>query len=230
VNFKYVLGLKMKKISILLIVMMLSLSCTKREPIIISTYQADDSSKSCLNLQSEILYYKTKIDQKITEVNNKTGQNLALGISGAFLIVPWFFMDLSGAERTELESYKMRVERLQVIALDASCNLLPTLLPKLSNNLPKPQKPVTNYQKNDYQLNCDELLKESTFLYDSINSIVSEFNKSINYNDPHAVDYFFRNSERYLVFMPYYESKILKSYKNRYEYLNILIKGKYCNI
>lgn len=74
---------------------------------------------------SEVSYYHNKINEKNGEVNDRTGKNVALGVTGAFFIVPLFFMDLSGAEKTELESYKMRIERLQLVALEKKCSFTP---------------------------------------------------------------------------------------------------------
>ncbi|HYL89771.1 MAG TPA: hypothetical protein VEU32_13515 [Burkholderiales bacterium] len=57
---------------------------------------------------------------KIPEAD-KTGQNVALGVAGVFLIVPWFFMDLSKADQVELEALRRRYNTLVIMASEKQC-------------------------------------------------------------------------------------------------------------
>jgi len=112
----------LKKIVVLILIASFCISCTiHRTPYTINAFQPDDRQRDCESLKNEVSYYYKKIDNKIKEVNARTGKNIAFGISGAILILPWFFMDTSKAETTELESYKMRIEHLQLVALDKEC-------------------------------------------------------------------------------------------------------------
>ncbi len=52
---------------------------------------------------------------------DKTGQNVALGVAGWFLLVPWFFMDFKNTEATEYEAYRQRYQHLTSIAIDKNC-------------------------------------------------------------------------------------------------------------
>ena len=52
----------------------------------------------------------------------KTGKNVALGVTGAFFIVPLFFMDFSEAEKTEIEAYRNRYNYLVNLYYDKGCN------------------------------------------------------------------------------------------------------------
>lgn len=51
----------------------------------------------------------------------KTGMNTALGITGLFIIVPWFFMDFSESEQIEINAYRQRYNHLALIAMDKNC-------------------------------------------------------------------------------------------------------------
>ena len=44
--------------------------------------------------------------------SDKTAKNVALGIAGWFLLVPWFFMDFSQAEQTEINALRQRHNHL----------------------------------------------------------------------------------------------------------------------
>ncbi|TCK58430.1 hypothetical protein [Seleniivibrio woodruffii] len=128
-----------KTVSIMLLALMCA-SCAKREPHTIMAYQPGDENRSCDSLLSEVSYYHNKINEKNGEVNDRTGKNVALGVTGAFLIVPLFFMDLSGAEKTELESYKMRIERLQLVALEKKCSFTPVKFEEQKKEQPENAK------------------------------------------------------------------------------------------
>lgn len=114
----------MKKFMLIGLTSFLLLSgCSSRQPNVMSTYIPGDSERSC----SSLMYEKDKLNSEMTakwsEKNHQNGTNVALGIAGAFLIVPWFFMDMSGAERTEWESYKKRFDYLGVLMADKKCSI-----------------------------------------------------------------------------------------------------------
>jgi len=67
-------------------------------PIMISQY--GDHKKSCEALQVEMSQNQQEISRMIPDTE-KTGDNVALGILGLFLIVPWFFMDFTESERID---------------------------------------------------------------------------------------------------------------------------------
>ncbi len=79
-------------------------ACAGNTPNPIPQRQPGDENLSCSALGQELMDNQTKIAHLIPK-QNKTGKNVGLGIAGAFLIVPWFFMDFSDAERIKIQSY-----------------------------------------------------------------------------------------------------------------------------
>ena len=67
--------------------------------------------------------------QRLIPQTNKTGANIVLGVTGFFLIVPWFFMDLSKAEQIEIDAYRRRLNQLLIIAGDKGCEVEETESP-----------------------------------------------------------------------------------------------------
>jgi len=110
-----------KQITSVVLASMILVGCSNRQAHTISEYQPGDSVKSCNALGMEISNLETDMNRKWSEKNKQTGTNVALGVAGAFLIVPWFFMDLSGAEKTEYESYKRRYDSLKIVLADKDC-------------------------------------------------------------------------------------------------------------
>ena len=64
-------------------------------PVIIQQY--GDDKKTCQALEREMAFIQEEI-QRLVPQTEKTGKNVALGVTGFFLIVPLFFIDLSKAE------------------------------------------------------------------------------------------------------------------------------------
>lgn len=117
-------GELMKKIILFgtISVLLILSGCASRPPNTISTYMPGDADRSCSSIMHEMSNIENEMNRKWGEKNNQTGANVALGVAGFFLIVPWFFMDLSGAEKTEWEAYKKRYEYLNILLTDKGCS------------------------------------------------------------------------------------------------------------
>lgn len=59
--------------------------------------------------------------QRLVPESDKTGKNVGLGIAGAILVVPLFFMDLTESEKIEINAYRQRYNRLQIVATEKNC-------------------------------------------------------------------------------------------------------------
>ena len=95
-------------------------------PVMIHQY--GDDGRSCQALEREMLFIEDEI-QRLIPQTNKTGANIVLGVTGFFLIVPWFFMDLSKAEQIEIDAYRRRLNQLLIIAGDKGCEVEETESP-----------------------------------------------------------------------------------------------------
>ena len=114
----------MKRIlAVILIVSVGLLGCAGRAANPVLQDQVGDNQKSCDTLQTEMAGIQSQI-QKLTPESDKTGKNVGLGIAGAFLIIPWFFMDLTDSEKTEINAYNMRYNKLMTISTQKKCQFL----------------------------------------------------------------------------------------------------------
>ena len=96
--------------------------CAGSGPMPVARHSPADEKRSCASLKAEIKANRKEIAKKIEERTNKTHENLILGASGVFLIVPWFFMDLKGKEAGETEALERRNAALRRIAAVKGCN------------------------------------------------------------------------------------------------------------
>src|SRR5690606_20679539 len=89
---------------VLAFTMLITISaCGGRTPNPVMVAQYGDYQKSCKALEFEMTTIQGEI-QRLLPKSDKTGQNVALGVAGWFLLVPWFFMDFKNAEQTEYEA------------------------------------------------------------------------------------------------------------------------------
>lgn len=105
-------------------------SCAGREPRPVETSQPGDYEKSCDTLNSEMKHLDEDILERFPKAD-KTGTNVGLGIAGAFLLVPWFFMDFSKADEIEISALIQRHNHLLIIAQDKGCDTERERIPTL---------------------------------------------------------------------------------------------------
>ena len=110
----------MKKSTIVVAVCFGLSACAGHTPNPVQSYQPGDDRKSCAAIKAELTNTEADIRAKVPDAD-KTAQNVALGVAGVFLIVPWFFMDLSKADQVELEALRRRYNTLVIMASEKQC-------------------------------------------------------------------------------------------------------------
>jgi len=114
-------------------------ACAGRTPNPVLISQYGDEQKSCKALGLEMTDIQGEI-QRLLPKKDKTGKNVALGVAGAFLLVPWFFMDFKNAEAQEYEAYRQRYNYLSRIAQIKNCRLNTVDLPSVQEMREKHEK------------------------------------------------------------------------------------------
>ena len=100
-------------------------SCGGRTANPVASYQPGDEKRSCDGLRMEIADNEQDIS-KLIPFEDATGKNVALGVAGAFLIVPWFFMDFKDAEKIEIKALRRRNQWLREVASNKDCSIPPS--------------------------------------------------------------------------------------------------------
>lgn len=112
----------MRKISIAATLVSLAVlaGCAGRaaNPIMIQQY--GDNAKSCQALELDMAFIESEV-QRLVPDTEKTGKNVALGVTGAFLLVPLFFMDFSQSEQIEVNAYRQRYNHLAILSMEKGC-------------------------------------------------------------------------------------------------------------
>ncbi len=116
-----------KIIAVLLAVSLITTGCASTPANPIPIAQVGDETKPCDAIINEMQQMITAQDKAAADREKQIGTNVALGITGAILIVPWFFMDLGATATVEQKAAAARYQRLQQMAVDKKCTGVPVM-------------------------------------------------------------------------------------------------------
>jgi hypothetical protein len=109
--------------------------CAGRPAHPVMVYQHGDETRSCEALKRELELIEENVAQLIPQTD-KADKNTKLGVAGIFLLVPFFFMDLSKAEQIEVNALIKRYNHLIEIGEINGCGFV--------------REPIPDFQKTDY--------------------------------------------------------------------------------
>lgn len=109
-------------VATLVVSSMLLAGCGGSSPNPVVQYQPGDEGRTCEGLRHEIAANEAEIVRRLPG-EDATGKNVALGVAGAFLLVPLFFMDFKDAERIEIDAYRRRNLWLREVAAKKECSI-----------------------------------------------------------------------------------------------------------
>jgi hypothetical protein len=114
-------GFEMKEmLSIVLVFSIFFAGCAGREGNPIAAYQPNDEKRDCASLEAEMAQLDTQIATLLPK-SNKAPWNTLMIVTGIFVIVPFFFMDLKNGEQVELQACRQRRNALALIAAQNGC-------------------------------------------------------------------------------------------------------------
>ncbi len=111
-------------IGLLGVTLMTVSACGGRDPNPVSRYEIGDEDRACEGLKVEIADNEQEM-LKLLPYEDATGKNVALGVTGYFLIVPLFFMDFKDAEAIEIRALRKRNQWLRELAHRKGCTVPP---------------------------------------------------------------------------------------------------------
>lgn len=111
----------LNKKNIYFLVTIILSGCMGRAPNPISVKNIDDENFSCDRIKIEISTLEEKIRRLIPDTE-KTGSNVALGAAGLLFLPLWCFMDLSDAEKVEIEACRDRIGHLTSLYKEKKCS------------------------------------------------------------------------------------------------------------
>jgi hypothetical protein len=138
----------MKNISKLLILLFVfqifAWGCAGRTANPVMSSQYGDPNKSCNALQIELSQTEQEMRRLLPDTD-KTGKNVLLGIAGAFILIPWFFMDFKDAEQVEVNALRQRYNTLSILASEKNCGFKVAEPPKKEAPKADPENPDNTF-------------------------------------------------------------------------------------
>ncbi len=97
-----------KPVTLCLIATLALSACAGRAPNPVETVQKGDADLSCSELRTEINTNTNTLQALRKEQGDKAAKNAVAGVTGAFLLVPLFFIDAKGAAGEEARALQNR--------------------------------------------------------------------------------------------------------------------------
>lgn len=96
-------------------------ACVHSTPNPIPVAQAGDDIMSCMSIENEMADMQAQQSISDSKGDGQVAKNVGLGVAGAFLLVPLFFMDTSDAHSVEARAAQARYKRLNALYMDKGC-------------------------------------------------------------------------------------------------------------
>ena len=106
---------------LIVVVLFFVQGCAGRAAHPVQIAQSGDAKKACKSLRKEIKQIRRNIKKMIPAVKKADKKRTLLMLSGGLLIVPWFFLDLSDADKIEANAKRARHNYLADIAKKSNC-------------------------------------------------------------------------------------------------------------
>ena len=115
---------------LIVIVLFFVQGCAGRAAHPVQVAQSGDNKKTCKSLRKETKKIRQKVKRMIPAVRKADKKRTLLMLSGGLLIVPWFFLDLSDADKIETNAKRARHNYLIDIAKKSNCQFKVSKLKK----------------------------------------------------------------------------------------------------
>ena len=108
---------------LIVVVLFFAQSCAGRAAHPVQVAQSGDNKKTCKSLHKETKKIRQKIKKMMPAIKKADKKRTLLMISGGLLIVPWFFLDLSDADKIEANAKRARHNYLVDRGVKRNCRL-----------------------------------------------------------------------------------------------------------
>ena len=117
-----VMNKKLKPIiALIVVVLFVAQGCAGRSAHPVTVAQSGDTKKSCKVLRKETQQILKKIHKMVPYIKKKDKKKVLKMVTGALIIIPWFFVDMKDAEKVEANALRERYNYLADLADGLNC-------------------------------------------------------------------------------------------------------------
>ena len=115
---------KFQPVLVLIVVVLFFVQgCAGRAAHPVQVAQSGDNKKTCKSLHKETKKIRQNLKKMIPAVKKADKKRTLLMLSGGLLIIPWFFLDLSDADKIETNAKRTRHNYLVDRGVKRNCRL-----------------------------------------------------------------------------------------------------------
>ena len=115
---------KVQPVFVLVVVVLFFVQgCAGRAAHPVKVAQSGDNKKTCKSLHKETKQIRRSMKKMIPAVKKADKKRTLLMLSGGLLIVPWFFLDLTDADKIEANAQRARYNYLVDRGVKRNCRL-----------------------------------------------------------------------------------------------------------
>ena len=108
---------------LIVIILFLTQSCAGRAAHPVQVIQSGDNKKTCKSLRKETNQIRRNVKEMIPVIKKADKKRTLLMLSGGLLIIPWFFLDLTDADKIEANAQRARYNYLVDRGVKRNCRL-----------------------------------------------------------------------------------------------------------
>ena len=108
---------------LIVIVLFFVQGCAGRAAHPVQVAQSGDNKKTCKSLHKETKKIRQKVKKMLPAVKKADKKRTLLMLSGGLLIIPWFFLDLTDADKIEANAQRARYNYLVDRGVKRNCRL-----------------------------------------------------------------------------------------------------------
>ena len=110
-------------LALIVVVLFFVQGCAGRAAHPVKVAQSGDAKKACKSLRKETKQIRRDIKKMMPAVKKADKKRTLLMLSGGLLIIPWFFLDLSDADKIETNAKRARHNYLVDRGVKRNCRL-----------------------------------------------------------------------------------------------------------
>ena len=108
---------------LIVIILFLTQSCAGRAAHPVEVAQSGDNKKTCKSLRKETSQIMRNVKRMVPAIKKADKKRTLLMLSGGLLIIPWFFLDLTDADKIEANAQRARYNYLVDRGVKRNCRL-----------------------------------------------------------------------------------------------------------
>ena len=108
-------------IAAIVVVLFIAQGCAGRSAHPVTVAQSGDAKKTCKALRKETNQILRRIHKMVPYIKKKDKKKVLKMVTGALIVIPWFFVDMKDAEKVEANALRERYNYLSTLVGERNC-------------------------------------------------------------------------------------------------------------